>query len=60
MRMSERVITYDRPGYGGSDRFRGRRMVDCVADASEIADGLEPSTPAARTVSCLGARTIAE
>jgi pimeloyl-ACP methyl ester carboxylesterase len=26
------VITYDRPGYGGSDRFRGRRVVDSVAD----------------------------
>jgi pimeloyl-ACP methyl ester carboxylesterase len=35
-----RVITYDRPGYGGSDRFRGRRVVDCVADVSEIADSL--------------------
>lgn len=35
-----RVITYDRPGYGGSDRFRGRRVVDCVADVSAIADSL--------------------
>src|SRR5947207_11581047 len=34
------VITYDRPGYGGSDRFRGRRVVDCVADVSAIADSL--------------------
>ena len=33
-----RVITYDRPGYGGSDRFRGRRVVDCVADVAAIAD----------------------
>jgi pimeloyl-ACP methyl ester carboxylesterase len=32
------VITYDRPGYGGSDRFRGRRVVDSVADVSAIAD----------------------
>jgi pimeloyl-ACP methyl ester carboxylesterase len=35
-----RVITYDRPGYGGSDRHRGRRVVDCVADVAALADGL--------------------
>jgi pimeloyl-ACP methyl ester carboxylesterase len=35
-----RVITYDRPGYGRSDRHRGRRIVDCVADVAAIADGL--------------------
>ena len=34
------VITYDRPGYGGSDRFRGRRVVGSVADVSAIADSL--------------------
>ena len=36
-----RVITYDRPGYGGSDRHRGRRVVDCAADVVAIADSLE-------------------
>src|SRR5579862_7273981 len=35
-----RVITYDRPGYGGSDRKRGRRVVDCVPDIASIADAL--------------------
>ena len=35
-----RVITYDRPGYGGSDRLRGRRVVDCVGDVAAIADAL--------------------
>ena len=35
-----RVITYDRPGYGGSDRHRGRRVVDCVGDVAAIADTL--------------------
>src|SRR5512132_2410730 len=35
-----RVITYDRPGYGGSDRFRGRRVVESVADVAAIADSL--------------------
>jgi pimeloyl-ACP methyl ester carboxylesterase len=34
------VITYDRPGYGGSDRHRGRRVVDCAADVAAIADHL--------------------
>ena len=38
--VGARVITYDRPGYGGSDRFRGRRVVDSVADVSAIADNL--------------------
>jgi pimeloyl-ACP methyl ester carboxylesterase len=38
--VGARVIAYDRPGYGGSDRFRGRRVVDSVADVSAIADGL--------------------
>jgi pimeloyl-ACP methyl ester carboxylesterase len=38
--VGARVITYDRPGYGGSDRDRGRRVVDCVADVAAIADVL--------------------
>jgi pimeloyl-ACP methyl ester carboxylesterase len=32
-----RVITYDRAGYGLSDRHRGRRVVDCVGDVAAIA-----------------------
>lgn len=35
-----RVITYDRPGYGGSSRRAGRRVVDCVDDIAAIADEL--------------------
>jgi pimeloyl-ACP methyl ester carboxylesterase len=38
--VGARVITYDRAGYGGSDRFRGRRVVDSVADVSAVADSL--------------------
>jgi pimeloyl-ACP methyl ester carboxylesterase len=38
--VGARVITYDRPGYGGSDRYRGRRVVDCVSDVALIADAL--------------------
>jgi pimeloyl-ACP methyl ester carboxylesterase len=39
-RAGARVITYDRPGYGGSDRDRGRQVIDCVADVAAIADQL--------------------
>ena len=39
--VGARVITYDRPGYGGSDRRRGRAMADCVADVVALADHLE-------------------
>jgi pimeloyl-ACP methyl ester carboxylesterase len=35
-----RVITYDRPGYGESDRKAGRSVVDCVPDVAAIADHL--------------------
>lgn len=35
-----RVLMYDRPGYGASDRHRGRSVVDCVADVEAIADSL--------------------
>jgi pimeloyl-ACP methyl ester carboxylesterase len=35
-----RLVTYDRAGYGWSDRHRGRRVVDCVGDVVAIADKL--------------------
>lgn len=35
-----RVISYDRPGYGGSTRQPARRVVDCAADVAAIADQL--------------------
>lgn len=35
-----RVITYDRAGYGRSDRHAGRTVVDCVADVVAIVDAL--------------------
>src|SRR5580704_17644200 len=35
-----RLITYDRAGYGGSDRDRGRSVVDCVPDVIAIADAI--------------------
>ena len=35
-----RLITYDRPGYGGSTRQAERSVVDCVADIAALADEL--------------------
>jgi pimeloyl-ACP methyl ester carboxylesterase len=35
-----RVVTYDRPGYGASDRHHGRAVVDCVADITALVDHL--------------------
>jgi pimeloyl-ACP methyl ester carboxylesterase len=35
-----RVITYDRPGYGRSDRHAGRVVADCAGGVAAIADSL--------------------
>lgn len=34
------LISYDRPGYGGSDRLPGRRVKDVIEDVRAIADSL--------------------
>jgi pimeloyl-ACP methyl ester carboxylesterase len=39
-RLGIRLITYDRPGYPGSDRRLGRRVVDAAEDVKTIADAL--------------------
>jgi pimeloyl-ACP methyl ester carboxylesterase len=36
-----RLFAYDRPGYGGSTRLKGRTVADCVADIRTICDALE-------------------
>src|ERR1043166_5769481 len=36
-----RLVGYDRPGYAGSSRRRGRLVADCVDDVHAIADALE-------------------
>jgi pimeloyl-ACP methyl ester carboxylesterase len=36
-----RLISYDRPGYGGSSRHEGRSVGDCAADVRAIAAALE-------------------
>jgi pimeloyl-ACP methyl ester carboxylesterase len=35
-----RMITYDRPGYGGSDPQPGRRVIDAADDVAALADHL--------------------
>lgn len=38
--LGGRLITYDRPGNGRSDRKRGRAAIDCVSDVEAVADAL--------------------
>lgn len=40
VRVGARLITYDRPGYGQSDRHRGRDVASCVDDVAAIAGDL--------------------
>ncbi len=37
-RLGVRLISFDRPGYGESDRMAGRRVADVAADVQTIAD----------------------
>ena len=39
-----RLITFDRPGYGGSDRLASRQVADVVPDVAAIADELDVET----------------
>jgi pimeloyl-ACP methyl ester carboxylesterase len=42
-RLGVRLITYDRPGYGGSSRHEGRIVADAAADVKAIANCLNIS-----------------
>lgn len=39
-----RLVGYDRPGYGGSDRHPGRTVADAASDSAAIADALGADT----------------
>jgi pimeloyl-ACP methyl ester carboxylesterase len=54
-----RLVTYDRPGYGGSDRKRGRSIADCVIDVATIADALGIDRFAIRGSSAGGPHALA-
>jgi pimeloyl-ACP methyl ester carboxylesterase len=43
-RRGLRHISYQRPGYGGSERLPGRSVADCAGDVAAIADALEIET----------------
>ena len=55
------LIAYDRPGYGGSDRHRGRAVADVAQDVAAIADalGLDTFTVAGRSGGAPGALACA-
>lgn len=40
-RLGVQLICYDRPGYGGSDRHKGRSVAAAAEDVSAIADALK-------------------
>jgi pimeloyl-ACP methyl ester carboxylesterase len=40
-RLNVRLVSYDRPGYGGSDRHERRSVADAAADVAAIADALD-------------------
>src|SRR5436309_67250 len=40
-RRGVRLISYDRPGYGGSTRLEGRSVGDCAQDVRTIASALD-------------------
>jgi pimeloyl-ACP methyl ester carboxylesterase len=58
-RNGVRAITYDRPGYGGSDRLAGRRVVHAGADIAAIADHTDLSRFAVIGVSGGGPHALA-
>src|SRR4029450_4786145 len=43
-RLGVRLVCYDRPGYGGSDRAPGRTIADAAEDIANIADALDAAT----------------
>lgn len=58
-RQGIRMIGYDRPGYGGSDRDPGRSVASCVQDVRAIADALGIERLAVRGISGGGPHALA-
>jgi pimeloyl-ACP methyl ester carboxylesterase len=54
-----RLITFDRPGFGGSDRREGRTVLDTAADVASLADGLGVDRFAVLGLSAGGAHALA-
>lgn len=58
-RLGVRVVTHDRPGYGGSDPQPGRRVADVAGDVAAIADALDVATFAVYGISGGGPHALA-
>jgi pimeloyl-ACP methyl ester carboxylesterase len=58
-KLGVRLITFDRPGFGGSDRRRGRAVLDTPADVTSLADTLAVDRFAVLGVSAGGAHALA-
>jgi pimeloyl-ACP methyl ester carboxylesterase len=54
-----RLITFDRPGYGGSDRREGRELLDTAGDVGVLADALAVDRFSALGVSAGGGHALA-
>jgi len=56
--LGARLITFDRPGFGSSDRCEGRTVLDTVGDVTALADGLGIDRFAVLGVSAGGAHAL--
>jgi pimeloyl-ACP methyl ester carboxylesterase len=52
------LITFDRPGFGGSDRREGRTVLDTAGDVTALADGLRVERFAVLGISAGGAHAL--
>jgi pimeloyl-ACP methyl ester carboxylesterase len=57
--LGVRLITFDRPGFGGSDRRQGRVVLDTPADVAALADALGVDRFAVLGVSAGGGHALA-
>jgi pimeloyl-ACP methyl ester carboxylesterase len=58
-RLGVRLITFDRPGFGSSDRREGRAVLDTAGDVAALADALRVDRFAVVGVSAGGAHALA-
>ena len=57
-RLGIRLVTFDRPGFGGSDRREGRTVLDTAGDVAALADGLSVERFAVLGISAGGAHAL--
>ena len=57
-RLGIRLVTFDRPGFGGSDRREGRTVIDTAGDVAVLADELGVERFAVVGVSAGGAHAL--